>query len=243
MARIPIPVTAITVAGATQPSQTNADATNKHSLSNPNSRTIIEVVSSDAGSQTVAFQLAGTALASLLDGAPTPVLTETIAAGATRYFGPFGRDKYNSATALSADQTITSDGTAPANNDTVTIDGHVYTFKTTLTGAANEVLIGANAAAALTNLKSAINATSGAGTTYGTGTVAHTAVSATTLTSTTLLVVARTAGAAANAIATTETSSHLSWGAATLAGGADASSVVLIDPSVSTTLKFRAYSS
>lgn len=115
--------------------------------------------------------------------------------------------------------TLTSDGTAPADNDTVTIDGHVYTFKTALTPAANEVLIGADAAAALDNLKAAINAGAGSGTLYGAGTVAHATVTATTNTDTTQVVEAKTAGSAGNSLATTESSSHLSWGAATLAGG------------------------
>lgn len=123
--------------------------------------------------------------------------------------------------AVQATQTLTSDATAPSNNDTVTIGGYVYTFKTTLTGAAFEVLIGASAAAALDNLKSAINDSGTAGTHYGTGTYAHPDVTATTNTDTTQVVQARNAGTEANAIATTETSSHLSWGAATLASGAD----------------------
>lgn len=125
---------------------------------------------------------------------------------------------------VSATGTLTSDTVAPANNDTVTIGSTVYTFKTTLTGAAYEVLIGASAAAALDNLKSAVNATAGAGTTYGTGTVAHTTVAAITNTNTTQLFVARTGGTSGNAIATTETSAHLSFGSATLASGSSAGS-------------------
>ena len=39
--------------------------------------------------------------------------------------------------------------TQPADGDTVTINGRVYTFKTTLTGAADEVLRGADAAASV----------------------------------------------------------------------------------------------
>lgn len=122
---------------------------------------------------------------------------------------------------VQASGTLTSTGTAPANNDTVTIGAYTYTFKTTLTGAAFEVLIGASAAAALDNLKSAINATAGAGSTYGTGTYAHPDVTATTNTDTTQLVVARLGGTEGNSIASTEASSQLSWGAANLASGAN----------------------
>lgn len=71
----------------------------------------------------------------------------------------------------------------PANNDTVTLgslfgSARVYTFKTALSGAANEVLIGANVTATAANLKAAVNGQTGAGSTYGTGTVAHDTLSA-----------------------------------------------------------------
>lgn len=115
--------------------------------------------------------------------------------------------------------TLTSDTTAPSDDDTVVIGGITYTFKTALTGATHEVLIGASAAEALDNLKSAINASAGAGTTYGTGTLAHPSVTATTNTDTTQVVEALAAGTPGNSIATTEVSSHLAWGGSTLAGG------------------------
>lgn len=124
-----------------------------------------------------------------------------------------------------AQGTLTSDATAPSNNDTVTIGQYVYTYKTTLTGAPFEVLIGASAAVALDNLKSAVNGTSGEGTTYGTGTVPHPRVDATTNTDTTQLFVSKVAGSAFNSIATTEASTHLSWGAATLTGGLDGGAI------------------
>lgn len=118
-----------------------------------------------------------------------------------------------------AESVLTSDTTAPENDSTVVIGARTYTYKTTLTGAANEVLIGASAAEALDNLKSAINASAGAGTTYGTGTVAHEFVVATDNADTTQKIVARIPGTAANALATTETSEHLSWADTTLGGG------------------------
>lgn len=91
---------------------------------------------------------------------------------------------------------------------------------------ANEVLIGASAAVALDNLKDAINLGTIAGTqgtTYSTGTLVHPSVTATTNTNTTQVVQAINYGTAGNSIATTETSAHLSWGAATLATGVEGS--------------------
>lgn len=114
---------------------------------------------------------------------------------------------------------LTSDATAPANNDTVTVGGVVYTFKTTLTGAANEVLINTTAAAALTNLQAAINLTGTIGTDYGTGTVINPLVTGGTKTATTLLITAKDLTVSGRAIAATETSAHLSFDNATLYGG------------------------
>lgn len=153
-----------------------------------------------------------------------------------------GSKTYTFKTALTeakATGTLTSDATAPADGDTVTIGSTVYTFKDTLTDPAvpYEVLVGVSAATALDNLKSAINATAGAGTTYGTGTVAHPSVSATTNTDTTQVVEALAIGTAGNAIASTEASDHLSWGAATLTGGANAvANQVLIGASAAAAL-------
>jgi hypothetical protein len=121
--------------------------------------------------------------------------------------------------AYAAQGTLTSTGTAPANNDTVTIDGKVYTFQTVLTNTDGHVLIGASAAAALTNLKAAINLGTGSGTLYAAATTKHTSVIAEALTATTLLVRAKYNGSAGAALTTTEVSAQLSWGAVTLVGG------------------------
>ena len=106
------------------------------------------------------------------------------------------------------------------NNETVTIGETVYTFKTTLTGAAFEVLIGVSLATALDNLKVAINAGAGEGTVYGTGTTAHPDVTATTNTDTAQTIEAKVANLAGNDIVTTETSTVASWASATMTGGA-----------------------
>lgn len=151
-----------------------------------------------------------------------------------------GSKTYTFKTTLSgvrATGTLTSDATAPSDGDTVTIGSTVYTFKTTLTPTAFEVLIGASAAAALDNLKSAINLTAGGGTTYAAATTIHPTVRATTNTDTTQVVEAKLAGTAGNSIATTEAGTHTSWGAATLAGGvASVANEVLIGVDAATTL-------
>lgn len=142
-----------------------------------------------------------------------------------------------------ASGTLTSNGTAPADGATVTIGSQTYTFKTALTAAttANQVLIGVSAAVALDNLKSAVNKSAGGGTTYGSDTVANAYVTATTNTDTTQLFVAKVGGVLANDVATTETSATLSWGAATLTGGVDATVATAGDTRVDSGYLYVAY--
>ena len=121
---------------------------------------------------------------------------------------------------VKASGTLTASGVFAAG-ETVTIGDRTYTFRTALTGVANEVLIGANAAASLDNLKAAINGDAGAGTTYGTGTQAHSNVTATTNTDTTQVVEFWKVGTEGNALVTTETGDNAAWGAGTLASGAE----------------------
>lgn len=129
------------------------------------------------------------------------------------------------ASAAVATTTLTSTGTAIADGVQVVLGPNTYTGKTTLTGAANEVLIGSTAdgSAFLSNLKKAVNLTGVAGVDYGLGTVIHPSMTATTLTSTTLVVNAKVKGTAGNSLATTENSATLSFTGATLASGADVS--------------------
>lgn len=133
-----------------------------------------------------------------------------------------GDKLYYSTAETKATGTLSSDATAPSDGDEVTIGAITYTFKTALTTDPEtvpyEVLIDSTAAAALDNLKIAINAGAGIGTKYSTGTEAHPTVEATTNTNTTQVVQALLAGAAGNDIATTEDSDHLAWGATSLFG-------------------------
>lgn len=128
---------------------------------------------------------------------------------------------------VKATVTLTNDGTNVADGATVTIGTKVYTLQSTLTNVDGHVKIGASNTATMTNLFHAINATGGTvGTDYATATTANTDVVATNPTGTTVLLTAILGGTLANAVATTETSAHLSFGAATLTGGVDATTAL-----------------
>lgn len=128
------------------------------------------------------------------------------------------------ATAISgtaATGTLTSDNTNVANGETVTIGDQTYTFKTALTPAAYEVLIGASADDSLTNLEHCINMSGGtAGTDYAANTPTNKWVTAGDVAAHAITVTAINKDVGNATVATTETSAHLSWGGATLSGGA-----------------------
>lgn len=126
---------------------------------------------------------------------------------------------------------LTSDATNVTDGDTVTIDSTVYRFKNTL-AAAYDVKIGASAAATILNLDAAMDASGTPGTEYETGTLAHPSVLVSGTTATTISFIYARTGVAGNAVATTEASTHLSWGAATLEGGED-----VTQPAVARTLE------
>lgn len=112
---------------------------------------------------------------------------------------------------------LLSDATNVTDGDTVTIDSTVYRFKNTM-AAAYDVAIGTTYLNTLKNLNMAINASGVTGTNYYTGTAAHPSVTS-VVSGNAVAVTAITGGTAGNSIVTTETSTHLSWGAATLTGG------------------------
>lgn len=103
----------------------------------------------------------------------------------------------------------------PSNGDTLTIDSKVYTWRTTLTAADGDVLIGATAQACLQNLMAAMFASGGAGTTYGANTVAHPTVMPTGQGQVSavenLFVAAKTPGALGNVIPVSESSAATGW--------------------------------
>lgn len=116
--------------------------------------------------------------------------------------------------------TVTA-GAQPADTNTVTVNGQVYTFKTVLAATPNQVKIGIDAPASLQNLADAINATPEfEGITYGIGTVANAAVFANSPSITALQAVARVGGTGGNAVTTTEAVAGWAWSGGTLSGGA-----------------------
>lgn len=128
-------------------------------------------------------------------------------------------------TAIAANKALTISATTSANTQTVVIGATTYTFNTSLTNTANNVLIGLSAGAMGDNLAAAINAGAGAGTLYGTGTVANASVTAVSNGSGVVTVTAKTAGTSGNSIAISETLTNSAWagGATVLSGGANAS--------------------
>ena len=121
---------------------------------------------------------------------------------------------------LHADATATGTLTSGANqdnNDTVTIDTKVYTFRNNPTSEGH-VDIGTTAAISLDNLKSAINHTGHEGVDYVVATE-HPTVKATTNTDTVQTLEAIIGGFEGNHIALSSTDVDLVAGAATLSGG------------------------
>lgn len=88
-------LTATSLTGGTysvvQPSLTNGDATNDHYVTGNDGRVVVEVVSSDAGVQTVTIKRA----ASGLPGVTLPDEVVSVGIGATREMGPFPASEFN----------------------------------------------------------------------------------------------------------------------------------------------------
>lgn len=127
--------------------------------------------------------------------------------------------------AVTAAGTLTISSGAPADGKTVTVGGKVYTFKTALTPTEGEVLINTTLAAALDNLKAAINHTGTPDTDYKCA-AANTKVVAGTKTGTTLLCTYLVAGAAGNLDAPATNVTNGSWAWAT---GSPAANTVGVD--------------
>jgi len=122
--------------------------------------------------------------------------------------------------------------TNPTNGQTVTIDGKVYTFQTTLTGVDGNVHIGATAADSVINLFYSINSPENGGapgSDYALQMTDHPTVETlgTIATAppvgTDMIVRAKTAGVGGNSLAASTNVTGASWAGANFAGGAAAS--------------------
>lgn len=111
---------------------------------------------------------------------------------------------------------------APANNETIVIGARTYTYKTALTPAANEVLIGMTASISLDNLIAAINGGAGSGTLYGAGTVVNADFSASAGAGDTMILRSRAIGTSKNGVALSDTLANVAsgWDNSTTSGGA-----------------------
>lgn len=110
-----------------------------------------------------------------------------------------------------------------SNLDQVEIDGKTHTFQTVLTNVDGNVLIGASASDSIDNLIAAIVLGAGSGTLYAALTTLHPTVSAAAGAGDTMDATAKKAGTVANTFSTTDPTDGgavMSWGAATLTGGA-----------------------
>jgi flagellin len=168
----------------------------------------------------------------LSDGGATTSTTISVTTGALTSLGiGLGANASNTLSAIAnpiglfATGTLTSDATNVSVDDTVTVGGKTYTFKAVPGATENAVDIGADAAESLVHLAAAVNLTGDPGD-YGTATTINANVTAGTPTATTLVFTAKADGVLGNAIAFAEGSTHLSVGAANLAGGAQAQVVV-----------------
>lgn len=129
---------------------------------------------------------------------------------------------YDTAAAQAA-ATLTGDGTDVADGDTVTVNDRTYRFKDT-PSAIGDIFRDASLTTSMQRLVKAINHTGTVGVDYYTGTLGATDVLAGAYNSGahTIGLTSISYSTAANAYATTETSSHLSFGGSIMSGGVDA---------------------
>ena len=112
----------------------------------------------------------------------------------------------------------------PANNDTVTVNGKVYTFQASVTNVNGNVLIGGNKYMTAANLALAINLTGSTGTgagnfNYAASMTINAYVSAVDSSNVVTVTDKTSAGAAGNAFTLAKSSSNITLSGATLAGG------------------------
>lgn len=114
-----------------------------------------------------------------------------------------------------------NNGTNVSNNDTVTLNGKVYTFQTVLTNTDGHVLIGGNSAASLLNLLMAVNLATPAAGHYAAATTLHPTMSALNQDTTNFKTYfrAKASGTGGNALTLAKSAATLAVSGATLANG------------------------
>lgn len=115
----------------------------------------------------------------------------------------------------------------PANGETVTLNGKVYTFQTTLTNVDGNVAIGATTADSRNNLVAAINLGTGGGALYAAATTLHPTIAAAAGTGTVVDLTAKTAGAAGNTLTLAEAVVNATVSGATLTGGNEGNAMLM----------------
>lgn len=117
----------------------------------------------------------------------------------------------------------------PANGQTVTIGGKVYTAQTLLTNVDGNFLIGGTFAETQENLLAALTLASESSVVYAPATTAHPTVDSYQGTGTSIRIEAKVGGTAGNAIATTENLNNATFAAGTLQDGTDDRFVIYIE--------------
>jgi flagellin len=167
--------------------------------------------------------------------AASGVLTQTPGSAAVAATDLLTGANWTQSAAATGTLTVTGANPQVIAGDALTIGGTTYTFVSSLTGNANEVLVGASDTQSLLNLKAAVNATAGgAGLVYGVGTVANANATAVASNATTLSLKANINGvgngtSTGNSVGTTVVSGagHLGFGAGTLTGGTAGATVTV----------------
>lgn len=132
-------------------------------------------------------------------------------------------------TGVQASGTITLSG-IPSDGDTFTINGTVYTFKTSLTPTAGQVLIGSSTAIAAANLFKAMTGGDVAGTNYASGTtaIASTVYPSVPSSANVITITYKTTGTAGNSFTLAKSGTNLAVSGATLSGGSAGTAVSIV---------------
>lgn len=185
-------------------------------------RTYIMRTTLNTGNQTQNEVLIGAAATNSLDNLKTTI--NGTGQGSTTNLATYAHPTCSAGTKTSSSLVVSAKNVGIYGNEFVTSTtganaswGAAY-MTSGANPVANQVLIGTNAAANLSNLKAAIDDAGVSGVNYSSNTAASKHVTTSTLTATTLILNARNFSVG-NSIATTTTATHVSFTGATMAAG------------------------